>query len=148
MRNLIMISSTSHLNNMGDEFYSILKLVSGEEIFALVCVDESNDEPILILHNPIKMKTLTQMNHLNYVKVTPWIEHTEEDMFVLKMDKVITMSEIFDKEVIRIYNRYMVDKDRETNESAVTKDMGYLSRVSDARVFLEKLYKKKNNNNS
>ena len=73
MRNLIMISSTSHLNNMGDEFYSILKLVSGEEIFALVCVDESNDEPILILHNPIKMKTLTQMNHLNYVKVTPWI---------------------------------------------------------------------------
>ena len=88
MKNLIMISSTSHLNNMGDEFYSILKLVSGEEIFALVCVDESNDEPILILHNPIKMKTLTQMNHLNYVKVTPWIENTEEDMFVLKMDKI------------------------------------------------------------
>ena len=58
------------------------------------------------------------------------------------MDKVITMSEIFDKEVIRIYNRYMVDKDRETNESVVTKDMGYLSSVTDARIFLEKLYKK------
>ena len=43
MRNLIMISSTSHLSNMGDEFYSILKLVSGEEVFALVCVDESDD---------------------------------------------------------------------------------------------------------
>ena len=64
------------------------------------------------------------------------------------MDKVITMSEVFDKEVIRIYNRYLTDKDRETNESAIYKDMGYLSRVSDARVFLEKLYKKKNNNNS
>ena len=35
-----------------------------------------NDEPILILHNPIKMKTLNQyMNHLNYIKVTPWIEN-------------------------------------------------------------------------
>ena len=86
MRNLIMISSTSHLSNMGDEFYSILKLVSGEEVFALVCVDESDDEPILILHNPIKMKTLSQMNHLNYIKVTPWMEHSDEDMFVLKMD--------------------------------------------------------------
>ena len=47
MKNLIMTSSTSHSkNNMGDEFYSILKLVSGEEIFAMVCVDESDDEPI------------------------------------------------------------------------------------------------------
>ena len=82
MRNLIMISSTSHLSNMGDEFYSILKLVSGEEIFALVCVDESDDEPILVLHNPIKMKTLSQVNHLNYIKVTPWMENTDEDMFV------------------------------------------------------------------
>ena len=58
------------------------------------------------------------------------------------MDKVITMSEVFDKEVIRIYNRYMTDKDRDSNESVVTKDMGYLSSVTDARIFLEKLYKK------
>ena len=33
---------------MGDEFYSVIKLVSGEEIFALVCVDESEDEPCLL----------------------------------------------------------------------------------------------------
>ena len=52
------------------------------------------------------------------------------------------MSEVFDKEVIRIYNRYMTDKDRDSNESVVTKDMGYLSSVTDARIFLEKLYKK------
>ena len=69
-----MTSSTSHSkNNMGDEFYSILKLVSGEEIFAMVCVDESDDEPILILHNPIKMKPLNQMSQLSYIKVTPRI---------------------------------------------------------------------------
>ena len=72
MKNLIMISSTSHSkNNMGDEFYSILKLVSGEEIFAMVCVDESDEQPILILHNPIKMKPLNQMSQLSYIKVTP-----------------------------------------------------------------------------
>ena len=71
MKNLIMKSSTSHSkNNMGDEFYSLIKLVSGEEIFALVCVDESEDEPILILHNPIKMKQLNQLNQLSYIKVT------------------------------------------------------------------------------
>ena len=153
MRNLIMISSTSHLNNMGDEFYSILKLVSGEEIFALVCVDESNDEPILILHNPIKMKTLTQMNHLNYVKVTPWIENTEEDMFVLKMDKVITMIECKDKKLIKIYKQYLDEKDEDDVQVINSRSkkgkvnwpgdpkLGYISSVEKKRESLEELYK-------
>ena len=153
MRNLIMISSTSHLNNMGDEFYSILKLVSGEEIFALVCVDESNDEPILILHNPIKMKTLTQMNHLNYIKVTPWMELSEEDMFVLKMDKVITMTECHDQRLIKIFKQYIDEKDEE--EYVVIKSrskkgkvklsgdprLGYISSVEKKRQSLEDLFK-------
>ena len=99
---------------MGDEFYSILKLVSGEEIFALVCVDESEDEPILILHNPIKMKPLNpQSNQLSYIKVTPWMDMTEEDMFVLRMDKVITMTECHDKKLISIYKQYIEEKDED-----------------------------------
>ena len=73
---------------MGEEFYSILKLVSGEEVFALICVDESEDEPILILHHPIIMKPLSPFGGINYVKVTPWMEISDEDMFVLRMDKV------------------------------------------------------------
>ena len=153
MRNLIMISLTSHLSNMGDEFFSILKLVSGEEVFALVCVDESDDEPILILHNPIKMKTLSQMNHLNYIKVTPWMEHSEEDMFVLKMDKVITMIECHDQRLIKIYKQYIDEKDEEEDnviESRSKKGkiklsgdpkLGYISSVEKKRQSLEELFK-------
>ena len=43
---------------MGEEFYSIIKLVSGEEIFAKVCVDENEGEPILLVQKPIKMKMI------------------------------------------------------------------------------------------
>ena len=153
MRNLIMISSTFHLNNMGDEFFSILKLVSGEEIFALVCVDESDDQPILILHNPIKMKTLSQMNHLNYIKVTPWMEHSEEDMFVLKMDKVITMIECHDQKLIKIYKQYIEEKDEEEDTVIESRSkrgkiklsgdpkLGYISSVEKKRQSLEDLFK-------
>ena len=153
MRNLIMISSTFHLNNMGDEFFSILKLVSGEEIFALVCVDESDDQPILILHNPIKMKTLSQMNHLNYIKVTPWMEHSEEDMFVLKMDKVITMIECHDQKLIKIYKQYIEEKDEEEDNVIESRSkrgkiklsgdpkLGYISSVEKKRQSLEDLFK-------
>ena len=139
---------------MGDEFYSILKLVSGEEIFALVCVDESEDEPILILHNPIKMKPLhPQSNQLNYIKVTPWMELSEEDMFVLRMDKVITMTECKDQKLIKIYKQYIDEKDEEEDDVIESRSkkgkiklsgdpkLGYISSVEKKRESLEELFK-------
>ena len=152
MKNLITKSSTSHSkNNMGDEFYSILKLVSGEEIFALVCVDETDDEPILILHTPIKMKTLNNMgSQLNYIKVTPWMDMTDEDMFVMKMDKVITMTECKDKKLIGIYKQYVEENEEEKNGTVfpradgkvdLNSQLGYISSVEQKRESLEKLFK-------
>ena len=139
---------------MGDEFYSILKLVSGEEIFALVCVDESEDEPILILHNPIKMKPLhPQSNQLSYIKVTPWRDMTDEDLYVLKMDKVITMIECRDQKLIKIYKQYIEEKDEDDMKVISTRSekgkikwpgdpkLGYISSVEKKRELLEKLFK-------
>ena len=146
-----MISSTSHSkSNMGDEFYSIIKLVSGEEIFAMVCVDESDEQPILILHNPIKMKPLNQMSQLSYIKVTPWMEMTDEDMFVMKMDKVITMTECKDKKLIGIYKQYVEENEEEKNGTVFPRadgkvdlnpQLGYISSVEQKRESLEKLFK-------
>ena len=139
---------------MGDEFYSILKLVSGEEIFALVCVDESEDEPILILHNPINMKPLhPQSNQLSYIKVTPWMDMSDEDMFVLRMDKVITMTECKDQKLIKIYKQYIEEKDaydiqviKQRSEKGKINwpgdpKLGYISSVEKKRESLEKLFK-------
>ena len=86
------------------------------------------------------------MNHLNYIKVTPWIEHSDEDMFFLKMDKVITMIESKDQKLIDVYNNYNDDTDEEniSIDGCVmpTSKMGYLSSVKDARKDLEDLFKK------
>ena len=55
---------------MGEEFYAALKLVTGEEIFSLVCIDENDGDPIIILQNPVIMKI--NSNHIGtYVKVKP-----------------------------------------------------------------------------
>ena len=139
---------------MGDEFYSVIKLVSGEEIFALVCVDESEDEPILILHNPIKMKPLhPQSNQLSYIKVTPWMETIDEDMFVLRMDKVITMIECKDQKLIKIYKQYLDEKDEDDVQVINSRSkkgkinwpgdpkLGYISSVEKKRQSLEKIFK-------
>ena len=125
------------------DFLAVIKLVSGEEIISNVTSCEEDDRTLLLLETPVMFENITVRNGgMGAIKVIPWIQAADDTILILDMDKVITMSEVFDKEVIRIYNRYLADKDRETNESVVTKDMGYLSTVTDARIFLEKLYKK------
>ena len=131
---------------MEEEFYSIIKLVSGEEIFALVSVDENDENPVLLLQNPIIMSTIHTPGG-SMVKVKPWMDMTDETMFIIRLDKVITMIESKDKKLIDVYNNYNEDTNEEENmflDGSVmpTPKMGYLSSVKDARKDLEDLFKK------
>ena len=129
---------------MGDEFYAVLKLVTGEEIFALVSVDENDGDPIIMLSNPVVMKML--YNGVGqYVKVRPWLELPTEDLFLMKYDKIVTMSEISDKNMIKFYDRYLseddVDIELDGKVSLNTK-MGLIATVEDARKSLENIFKR------
>ena len=128
---------------MGDEFYAVLKLVTGEEIFALVSVDENEGDPIIMLSNPVIMKMLNSSTG-EYVKVRPWLELPTEDLFLLKYDKIVTMSEISDKQMIHFYNKYLseddVDIELDGKVSLNTK-MGFITTVEDARQSLENIFK-------
>lgn len=132
---------------MGEEFYCILKLVSGEEILSLIMVDENDGDPVIVLQNPVTMKAF-QNQHGMHLKVKPWIELSSDDFFMIKMDKIITMTETKDTNLINIYNSYITEQD-DSSVEVYTKGgsvkpsskMGYISSVEDARKKLEKLFK-------
>ena len=138
---------------MGEEFIAVIKLVSGEEILASVCVDETGDEPIIIAHHPVTMKMIS--NGL-YVKIKPWMELADDDMFVFRPDKIITMTEIKDQKVIKIYERYVEEESSDFDmnklqasggEVKPDEKMGYVSSVEDARKKLEEDWKRPFNTN-
>ena len=138
---------------MGEEFIAVIKLVSGEEILASVCVDETGDEPIIIAHTPVIMKMI---NNGIYVKIKPWMELADDDMFIFRTDKIITMTEIKDQKIIKIYQRYVEEENAEEDLSKLLesggevkpdKKMGYISSVEDARKILEEVWKKPFKNN-
>ena len=96
---------------MEDEFYAIIKLVSGEEIFSLVLVDNYQDEnTVIALQNPVMMWSNVTPNG-TFIKVKPWMELTDEDIFMIHLDKVITMTESKDKKLINLYNHYINEDD-------------------------------------
>ena len=128
---------------MGDEFHAVLKLVTGEEIFALVSVDENDGDPIIMLSNPVVMKMLYN-GAGQYVKVRPWLELPTEDLFLLKYDKIVTMSEISDSRMIQFYEKYLNDEDIDIEldgRVSLNNKMGLVSTVEDARQSLEKIFK-------
>ena len=130
---------------MEDEFYAIIKLVSGEEIFSLVLIDNFQDEnTVIALQNPVIMWSNTTPNG-TFIKVKPWMELPDEDIFMIRLDKVITMTESKDKKLISLYNHYINEDDNKIfNFSGQTKpnyEMGYISTVNEARKKLEKVFK-------
>jgi hypothetical protein len=125
---------------MEQEFYASIKLVSGEEIFAIVCPTHEEDRTLLILENPVIIDPMVSRNAgiVGY-KVKPWMKIPEDEMYIINMDKVITMTEVHDEQIIGIYKKYMND----SLQVSLEKSMGFISKVDDARKTLEKIY---NNN--
>jgi hypothetical protein len=135
---------------MGDEFYCSIKLVTGEEIFSLISIDENDEDPIIILQNPVIIKIIKN-NYGLMVKIKPWLEIPSDDFFIIKPDKVVTMTEVTDPLVISFYTKYISNNnDTQNNDSVevlndnkvkISKKMGYVCSVEEARKKLEMLYK-------
>jgi hypothetical protein len=128
---------------MGEEFYCSLKLVSGEEIFSLICVDENDGDPIIVLQNPVIMKIQQSISGM-VIKIKPWMEIPDDDFYFIKLDKIITMTEISDEMTIGFYQKYLSNEGitsiEDDGKVKITNKMGYISSVEDARKNLEKIF--------
>ena len=127
-----------------DEFYASLKLVSGEEILALVVVDNTGKPDNIVISNPVVCQEIRSSGTnipMGY-KFEPWMKLTDDDTYVLPLEKVITLSQITSNEIVDTYKDVVEYGFKATNPD-LTKDMGYINSVSKARDILEKLYKSK-----
>ena len=129
---------------MGDEFYGVIKLITGEEIFALISVEENDHgNPVVLVQTPVTMKVLSHA-HGQYVKIKPWLELADEDMYLINYDRVITMTQVKDSDLIGFYKRYLKDDEVDIELDGKVKlheNMGFISTVDDARKKLEDIFK-------
>ena len=124
-----------------DEFYASIKLrYSGEEIFAKVAASEEEDRTLLIVSNPVVITEAKVRNRTAGYSMEPWLKTSTEDMFILNMDDVLTMSESSNIEMIVCYED-CISKMFRSNYSELDRKMGYLGTVEDTKKSLEKLFK-------
>ena len=125
-----------------EDFYATVKLKSGEEIFAKVAASEEEDRTLLIVSNPITVNEIKGRTGVVGYKLEPWLKTTKEDMFIINLEDVITLSESSDIEMISMYQNYVREYSKKDGSQAkISRKMGYIANIHDAKEILEKLYK-------
>ena len=128
-----------------EDFYCTIKFKNGEEIFAKVAAMEEDERTFLLVSNPVIICEVLKRSGVVGYKVEPWLKTTTEDLFILNIDDVLTMSESSDVEMIMMHQSFVRQNIKNTNYNKQTKidrKMGYISNVNDAKDLLEKLFKK------
>ena len=129
-----------------DDFYATLKLKSGEEIFCKVAPSEEDNETLLLVSNPIIVQEVKGRIGIVGYKVEPWLKTTTEDMFLLNIKDVLTMSESHDIEMITMHQNFIKNNNMSKDGSSkykLDRKMGYIANINDAKTILEKIYKTK-----
>ena len=125
-----------------EDFYATVKLKTGEEIFAKIAASEEEDRTLLLVSNPVIISELKGKGGVVGYKLEPWLKTTNDDMFILNLNDVLTMSESSDIQMIMIYQNYIRQSNKDSsNESKINRRMGYLGNVNDTKEILEKIFK-------
>ena len=125
-----------------DEFIATVKLVSGEEILTKVIVDYTTQVEQVILDNPVICQEVRSHGAnvpLGY-KFEPWMKMSEEEIYIVDLNNIITLSEIKDDLVIKTYNN-IIEGGFKRQHPDLDRQMGYVNSVDKARQIIEKLYK-------
>jgi len=131
---------------MSDKFLAVVKLKTSEEVIAKI--EPSPELDVIVLDCPamIGHSSFTRKPGISVIKIEPWIKTGREKTYIVEMSNVITTCEVHDKDVIKAYNKF-VNAYYETEEllkkskPKMTKEMGYISNVKDARKSLENIFK-------
>ena len=129
-----------------DDFYATLKFKSGEEIFCKVASTEEENETLLIVSHPVVITEVKGRVGLVGYKLEPWLKTTTDDMFLINIKDVLTMSESNDTEMMTMHQQFMRKNNMPGDGSSkykLDRKLGYISTISDAKDILEKLYKTK-----
>lgn len=121
-----------------------IKLVTGEEIVCEVIeIMEFDSHTSVAIHNPLKIthrsSSRKSSNDLSF-KFSPWLVVDKSDIHEINLNKIITICEVKDYEVLLEYRKQFKKKLKPKPVRNFKKQMGFVGSTEDFRKTLEKLY--------
>jgi hypothetical protein len=128
---------------MEEDFYATLKFKNGEEVFAKISASEEAEKTMLVVFSPIVITEFKSKTGITGYKMEPWLKTTTDDMFIVNIDDVLTISESSDIEMIMLHQSFVRQRpsNKNSNKCPMDRKMGYIANVNDAKEILEKIFK-------
>ena len=131
---------------MDEEFYATVKLITGEEIVSKVCYLEDEDK--VLLENPLQVENAKQRRgqlEVSGFSFKEWISATFDNMFIIKRDHIMTMTEV-DGQIVEFYEKTLQrlesGKSLTGRANKLPRGSGYLGSVQDMKKTLENIFNK------
>ena len=82
-----------------DAFYATMKLVTGEEVLAEICLTEEEDTQFFVVSNPITVQensTIDQEKGVVLSGLVPkkWMTYANDDLTIIHKEHIISISEM------------------------------------------------------
>ena len=129
-----------------EEFYSTIKIVTGEEIVAKVIYLEDEDK--VMLEDPLVVEM--QRSRKGALEISgfvfhEWLSATFEDLYVLNREHIVTMSEL-DPSIREFYEKTLErmknGKTLANTADKLPRKSGYIGSVTKFKKSLEDIFKK------
>ena len=120
-----------------EEFLAAIKLVSGEELLSMVTSVHDENGDYIIVENPIEVEEVLLPNKQAGAKVQPWMKFSREEQFVIPKEHIITIVEV--QEDVKVFYHMSL---RKLNTDFITDAKGKSSTGDEARIKLDKIFKK------
>ena len=132
-----------------EEYMSLIKLVSGEEIVAMTSdFQEDDDVKLVMLYHPCKISTIS--NPKGYgVKFDHWMKFSDDFVFIINFDRIITQTRVRNPQLRFLYSKFIEKYGsseisiKNNNHIKMNKTLGLIGSVSDTKSKLESLFKSK-----
>lgn len=133
-----------------EQFYAVVKLVTGEDIIAKIIAN--TDEDGFIVENPFEIvyeMVETPAGQAWKVDFCPWMKFSMETIFYIEKEKIVTIGEA-DPRIISMYNITKKKSQKKStdpsdmdseNKININKEMGYIDNIKEAREKLEEIFK-------
>ena len=119
-----------------DDFFCHPQIENRGRIICKVSATDEGDRTLLLVSHPIMVETIKIRGSLGGYKFEPWLKSSNEDLFIINLDDVLTLSESDNVEMIMFYQDYIKKVNHDTH-TKLDKTMGYLTTVRDAKEALE-----------
>lgn len=137
-----------------EENLCFIKLVSGEELIAMTSKIEEDDLTLVILNHPLEISVIhqKQTDIPKGIKFDHWLKFSDEFVFTLNFDKIITISKVKNTNLTYMYKKFvskfgckdLIHGESEiSNEKKVNKNIGMIGTVEETRKKLENIFKSK-----